>query len=352
MNTRIAFLGDIAVFDHGLLQKDWKKILYDVHAYLAGYDVVVANLETPITDNTNTRVIKGIHLRTDKRIVEVLKYLHITHVNLGNNHIYDFGEKGVADTVDVLRENGIHYFGIGTMPSYLDLDRNISFHSFCCYSANGGGYGKVGGEIPLTEEAINKALTEDSNNDRLSVLCLHWGDEYSCYPNARQVDLFHRIAKQYRVFIHGSHTHVIQGIEEVRNSMCIYSAGNFLMDRCISAKDKSIQISQIEDNKFSFIVSLMISDKSINDYTTVGTYYDGIRFDLVDNSERIKRLSNEIHNCHNKEYILKSRNMANKMKRQNLGKRDIKWLLQKMNYNSLFAKIFSYINRWKYMRAY
>ena len=352
MGIKIAFLGDIAVFDHGLLEKDWKYILKEAHDYLSQFECVVANLEVPITDESKTTVVKGIHLKTDRRIIEILKYLHITHVNLGNNHIYDFGEKGVADTVEMLKKYGIHYFGIGTMPGYLDLDRNISFHSFCCYSTNGAGYNKIGGVIPLTEKAVIEALNSDEINERFSVLCFHWGDEYSSYPNAKQVDFYHRVAKRRDVFIHGSHTHVMQGIEAFNGSLCAYSSGNFLMDDCVSATDKRVHITQNEFNMESFIISIEVDNNTIKNSFIIGIHYDGNSFKLIDNSSKLEELSNNIANCHTDDYISSSMLMIKEAKANNLGRKDLYWLLRKMNYNSIAAKIISYINKRKFDRAY
>ena len=51
---KIAFLGDIGIFPWGLIGTDWKNNLYEIKKKLMEYDLVVANLETPITNLNRT----------------------------------------------------------------------------------------------------------------------------------------------------------------------------------------------------------------------------------------------------------------------------------------------------------
>ena len=41
-----------------------------------------------------------MHLRSDPINVEILKFLNIDIVSLANNHSYDFGRKGIDDTIE------------------------------------------------------------------------------------------------------------------------------------------------------------------------------------------------------------------------------------------------------------
>ena len=142
------------------------------------------------------------------------------------------------------------------------------------------------------------------------------------------------------------------GIEEFKESLCAYNSGNFLMDDCISAIDKRVHIEQSEVNRESFILAIDIDDNNIIDRSTIGTYYDGDCFKLIDNRDKIMALSGELMNCHSDEYSLKSQEMIKKQRSANLGEKDWHWLLRKMNYNSVAAKIISYSNKRKYVKAF
>ena len=56
--------------------------------------------------------------------------------------------------------------------------------------------------------------------------------------------------------------------------------------------------------------------------------------------------------CEKDDYKAMSREMIHNQKINNLGKRDIKWLMSKMNYYSIGAKILWYRNNRLYKNAY
>ena len=62
--VRIAFLGDIALFADGTLSGGWMNKFQSIADELSKYDLVVANLEAPITESCFTAECKGIHLKT------------------------------------------------------------------------------------------------------------------------------------------------------------------------------------------------------------------------------------------------------------------------------------------------
>ena len=102
----ILFLGDLFYgYD------DIKKDIFDIAEYIKknNYSVVL-NLEGPITDVSNTKIRKrGEHLCQSKDIGEVLKLLNVKGVVLSNNHMFDYLERGVEDTLEVLEKYNIPY---------------------------------------------------------------------------------------------------------------------------------------------------------------------------------------------------------------------------------------------------
>ena len=184
---KVAFLGDIALFADGTLEGDWKTKFQEVADFLSGYDLVVAHLEAPITERSFTAVCKGIHLKTTEKIIDVLKMLNVKIVCLANNHMCDFGMKGLYDTVKKLDGAGIAYYGVNGRSETVKINGEmLSFHGYCCYSANGAHYvykkGKMGVHALIRDNVLYD-LQEDVKRNVLSVLSMHWGDEYSSLPN-------------------------------------------------------------------------------------------------------------------------------------------------------------------------
>ena len=164
---KIAFVGDIALIGKYDLTRspDARNRLKELSNKLNGYDYVVGNLESPLTDVHKTLVCKSMHLRSPRKNVELLKYLNIDAVSLANNHIFDYGKKGMNETIKTLEDNGIEYIGIDKKFLLKEIQgERISISGFCCYSTNGAGYitnNNHKGINPLTFDAIREQILLD-----------------------------------------------------------------------------------------------------------------------------------------------------------------------------------------------
>ena len=93
---------------HGLLDPEVREIA-------ATADVFVANLECCISDRGQpTRVpLKPFFFRAPPSAAEWLAEAGVACVTLANNHVLDFGEEALADTLDHLRAAGVSFAGAG-----------------------------------------------------------------------------------------------------------------------------------------------------------------------------------------------------------------------------------------------
>jgi hypothetical protein len=177
---RIAFLGDIALIGKYdlTLKPNAKDRLINLAKKLKNYDYIVGNLESPITKSIKTCICKSMHLRSSLESVEILKFLNIDAVSLANNHIYDFGKKGLKDTIKILEDNGIEWFGINSKQLIKKIEsENICFSGFCCYSTNGSGYLKAKGKKginPIFNVLLNDQLEIDNKYKSYSIISFHW----------------------------------------------------------------------------------------------------------------------------------------------------------------------------------
>ena len=113
---KLLFTGDINF--RGLEELDSQKcadILEDVMPYFEDADFRIVNLETPLADKEKHTPIKksGPNLICAPRGVLLLETLHTDVCTLANNHIGDYGEGAVIDTLKNLSESGIRYCGAG-----------------------------------------------------------------------------------------------------------------------------------------------------------------------------------------------------------------------------------------------
>ena len=114
------FVGDILLargYENagGIIQTYGVEAIFEPTLHLLGNaaDVIVANLECPLTDQGTHHPSKPIYFRGDPDNVDGLVYAGIDIVTLANNHILDYMLTGMQQTQDVLDQNGILSSGAG-----------------------------------------------------------------------------------------------------------------------------------------------------------------------------------------------------------------------------------------------
>ena len=75
-------------------------------------------------------------------------------------------------------------------------------------------------------------VAELRNRDSADIIMVsvHWGDEFAVYPSNAQIALAHKLVDAGVNIILGHHSHVFQGIENYKDSIIVYSLGNFISD--------------------------------------------------------------------------------------------------------------------------
>jgi poly-gamma-glutamate capsule biosynthesis protein CapA/YwtB (metallophosphatase superfamily) len=71
--------------------------------------VRLINLETSVTTSHDYWPRKGIHDRLHPHNIPVLIAAHIDFCALTNNHVLDWGDAGLTETLATLRPANIHY---------------------------------------------------------------------------------------------------------------------------------------------------------------------------------------------------------------------------------------------------
>jgi len=195
-------------------------------------DLVVANLEGPITKFSSQSVgtlpgsPKNFIFTFSPAVVETLAKNNFYLLNLGNNHILNFGLEGLAQTKNYLKVAGIGYFGNtgDDEERYFIWQKDnlkIGFVNYNQFVPNG---------FALAKEDILKARPQAD----LIILYAHWGEEYQEEPNKLIKEQAHQLAEAGADLIIGSHPHVVQPAELYQGKKIYYSLGNFLFDQYFS----------------------------------------------------------------------------------------------------------------------
>lgn len=353
---KIAFLGDIALIGQFscLNSENIDERISYLKQLLEGYDYVVANLESPLTNRKKSSVPKSMHLRSDEKNVRILKFLGVKAVSLANNHMLDFGKQGLDDTIKLLEKKGIKWYGAyGKNLVETIKGERLSFSGFCCYSTNAFGYSeKNKGINALTPFSLKEQLNRDVKEKCFSVLSLHWGIEHTNYPAIEHIKLIKELSANYSFIVHGHHPHQIQGIQMYNNSLTAYSLGNAIFDKCTSING-NLTVELNEYNRRSFVLSVTIDNRRIQQYSISGFYIGNNGIEPYSIEEELASISKDLENINNESlYQKRRRDQYSKVIKNKFGRHDLHWFLSRFNYYGIGAKIISIINCKRYLRTF
>ncbi len=218
---------------------------------LSKADVLIGNLETPLTSCSEPTPSKSIDAVKAKRefvfrscredVAPGLRNIGFSALTLANNHMLDYQEQGVLDTLTRLKSAGILTAGAGENLEAAEKPAVIESgtRKFVVISASD--------VVPLNYEATPMkpgifsmkdegelfsevtAARKDYPDDVL-VLMLHWGVEAAYSPTQRQKDIARNLIDAGADLIIRAHPHRVQGVEFYKGKPIFYSLGNFQFD--------------------------------------------------------------------------------------------------------------------------
>lgn len=279
---KILITGDLFVSDQYFSKNIFDKSIQDL---FSTSDYRIINLEAPITDDrSENKIIKtGPHLRmSEQTAVSFLKQLNIDGVTLANNHILDYGAKGLLDTFDNLKSNKIANVGAGAnlkdAAKYITLNSEgmeIAIINFCENEwsiAEEDSHGANPMDIIDNAYQIKEAK---ASHDKVIVI-VHGGHEYYNLPSPRMQKQYRFYADQGADIVVGHHTHCISGNEVHKGVPIYYSLGNFLFTSQSTIEDwytglvlevniekgnLTTQLHPVEQQKETFELSLLHGKK-------------------------------------------------------------------------------------------
>lgn len=232
---------------------------------------IVGNLECPFTDVDKGLPYKWANLKASPRLHWVLDGLGVAI--LGNNHIEDFGNQGVKDTLALLDSKGILGVGYGerideaVQPVFANLDgKKLGIVSLCCPTTNGENLAThlKPGVAPLGMATLKQAVDGARGRCDALIAYLHWGCEWVHDPAPDQLRLARHAIDCGVDAVIGCHSHTIQSYEQYRGRWIFYGLGNYLFKAgyaqtiCENGEIKRIPLTMKPANQESLAVSFKI----------------------------------------------------------------------------------------------
>ena len=234
----LLFGGDLQ-FDRHIRQKaeaagGYAFIFEDLTDLFLESDGVIANLEGPVTEYDSVSVGSAVGSSNNfiftfsPKIVPVLQSHGFTLLNIGNNHILNFGMDGLEQTEQNLKRADLAYWGNSGKETWLH-------DSFTIYRQNGVTLLFVNyNEFLYTDiEALLSEMTEQKAAiaPDFMVVYTHWGVEYETTAGPRYQERAADFVAAGADLIIGSHPHVVQQSERIGDAIVYYSLGNFVFDQ-------------------------------------------------------------------------------------------------------------------------
>lgn len=219
------------------LPDDPARLLAGVEGVLSSPDITMVNLEGTLTEGGSSKCgadsTNCFAFRSPPSYATTFKRAGIDVLNHANNHAYDYGQSGYADTLRAVRRAGLK--STGGPEDVTVVTKNgvkVAFVGFASYTWSG----------PLNDPSGVQALVEKAADAAdLVVVAFHGGAEGSDAQHVPRGDetylgedrgnlrRFARTAIDAGAdLVVGSGPHVVRGMEFYKGHLIAYSAGNFV----------------------------------------------------------------------------------------------------------------------------
>jgi poly-gamma-glutamate synthesis protein (capsule biosynthesis protein) len=273
----IAFTGDVMLgryVNEMLKSMQPEEVWGNLLPHLQQADLRIVNLECALTLHRSpwTRSRKTFHFRAAPSAVRVLLAAHIDACTLANNHILDYEERGLRDTLRVLNKAGIRHAGAGAnaeeaaAPALLDVAGaspcRVALLSYTDNEADfAAGTAQPGTNfLPVTlgEETFtrigNSIAQARAQGADLVIFSNHWGANFVERPSHEFRQFARRVIELGADIYHGHSAHICQGIEIHQDKPILYDTGNFIDDYAVHPQLR---------NDRSCLFKLMYEDKKL-----------------------------------------------------------------------------------------
>ena len=209
----------------------------------------IVNLETAVTTSSRPWPGKGINYRMHPANVDVLRAGRVDCAVLSNNHVLDWGNDGLAETLAALHGAGIRTAGAGaniaeaSAPAIIDLpDGRVLVFAMAHESA---GVPPEWAALPsragvhllpdLSRETALRVAREIKSVPRKAgdrvILSIHWGGNWGYDVPADQERFAKTLIDEGAVdVVHGHSSHHPKRVELYRGRLILYGAGDLIND--------------------------------------------------------------------------------------------------------------------------
>ncbi len=281
--------------------EDHLKLLEPIKPLLENSDITAVNLESaidsqpyfsprdprPIVYHPTKDYVYATHLNA----ITALMQSGVNVVGIGNNHVYDMLELGMANTISYLDNAGMMHFGAGMneaeawTPVIITIKgQKIAFIGCTTIFGNdriiqkneisyvASDLQKKGGAALCDKNKIRSAVIQAKQNADIIIVMVHGGVEYDRLPSGGSMRLT-KIAEQAgATMVINHHPHVVSGFSFEKGVLTGWSLGNFISDQTVWPSFESYLVTvYVRDNK---IIRAFVEPVMLKNYVAWGVTSD------------------------------------------------------------------------------
>jgi len=281
-NTLITQDDPFAILKVSALRESGQALIKNIKALFQSVDFPSVNFETTATHSQNTldeiHPSKDFAYYSDSFSIGLLKDLGISFVTVGNNHVYDYQNAGLSDTLSALKSNHINFSGAGesvekAFRPHHQVIKNKNFSFIGATSIRGDKHKilYVAHEQNLSDSKDNfisqggagdakdtKRLASLFNKEKslgyFPIYQFHGGIEYTFAPNSVALNLITHAVEHNASLVISHHPHTAQGYGFYKGIFIAYGMGNFIFDQDrLDTLLSHIIVCDIKNNKVSYV---------------------------------------------------------------------------------------------------
>lgn len=239
----IAFAGDSSFQGLGpSIAADPQGLLRSIAPLLNSADLTMVNLEAALGTGGSPEP-KTFTFQTPAATLDALAAAGVDVVTMANNHGMDFGEGGLASSLEIRSGGRLPVVGIGNDESdaMSPFIAEVRGQRVAFIGANDVFDSSLQARWTATDDQAGIASAKGIHQQRLLdtvaatrehadtvVVFLHYGRETETCPNDRQKELAASLFDAGADIVVGSHAHRLQGVGFMGDRLVAYGLGNFI----------------------------------------------------------------------------------------------------------------------------
>ena len=212
---------------------DAEALFGDIIPVFQSADRVLVNLECALTEGGKPIPKFGPNLKGPVESAATLRKAGVTDCGLSNNHTFDFGLEGFADTIRAVEAAGMHTTGHGPSeaesrkPLVMDAGgKTLAIIAVCEHEYTYALEDQTGARPFDPFETLTDIHDAKQKYDYV-IVTYHGGKEYCRYPSPRLMRACRAMVHMGADAVLCQHSHIIGCMEHYEKGLILYGQGNF-----------------------------------------------------------------------------------------------------------------------------